>query len=76
MVSAAAYTVAGNLITPKVKIPVGKTLRADYVTLGLQTQTATLMASMDDLDTALFSQHVALYQQAITWIEQNFRASE
>lgn len=70
-VAKAGFAVAGNLVTPKVAVPAGKTLRADYVVLGLKTQTADLMTGMDDLDAGRFLARKALYQQAIQWIEQN-----
>ena len=70
-VAKAGYSVAGDVITPGIAIPAGKTLRADYVVLGLKAQTATLLAGMDDLDAAEFAAKKAKYQQAIQWIEAN-----
>lgn len=70
-VAKVGYTVAGNIVTPVAAIPAGKTLRAEYVILGLKTQTAALLVGMDDLDVAYFATRKAKYGRAIAWIEGN-----
>lgn len=68
-VPGAGYTVGGNIVSPTGAIPAGKTLRAEYVVLGLKAQTARLLAEMDDLDAAHFVARKARYQRAIAWLD-------
>ena len=67
----AGYVVVGNVVTPKAAVTAGKTLRADYVMLGLKAQIVELMSGMDDLNADHFLARKAKYRQAIQWIEQN-----
>ena len=67
-VAKTGYSVAGNVITPTTAVPAGKAVRAQYTMEGLKTQTAMLLASMDDLDAAYFAGRRTKYQQAIAWI--------
>jgi hypothetical protein len=71
VVATAGYTVAGNVITPVAAIPAGKILRADYIVLGLKTQTTELLAGMDDLKATYFTARRAKYSAAAAWIEAN-----
>lgn len=68
-VAKAGYTVEGNVITPTAAIPAGKTLRAEYVILGLKAQTGVLLAGMDDLDAVYFVERKAKFARAIAWID-------
>ena len=71
VVAKAGYTVLGNIITPVAAIPAGKILRADYIVSGLKTQTAELLAGMDDLKATYFTARRAKYFAAAAWIEAN-----
>jgi len=70
-VAKTGYTVAGNVISPATNVPAGKTLKAEYVTLGLKTQAAELLAVMSNLTAAQFSAKKEKYQKVIQWIEAN-----
>jgi len=70
-VAKTGYTVAGNVISPATNVPAGKTLKAEYVTLGLKTQAAELLAVMSNLTAAQFAMKKAKYQKIIQWIEAN-----
>lgn len=70
-VAKAGFTVVGNVTTPVAAIPAGKVLRAEYIVLGLKSQTAELLAGMSDLKTEHFVTQKVKYERAISWIEAN-----
>ena len=71
VVAKAGYTVDGNVITPLVAILAGKTLTAQYVVLGMKSQTAEILLGMSDLTAAQFAAKKAKYQMVVQWIEAN-----
>jgi len=66
------YEIEGEKIIPINKVPSNIQIRAEYVVEGLKTQSAALLAQMDDLDAGYFIERKGMYRQAINWIEENF----
>lgn len=76
IVAAAGYEadLATGVITSLVAVPAGSTLRAEYVVLGLASQTAELLNRISELDAAWFAARKARYQVAIAWIRETLPA--